>query len=133
MASPGTDYLNGGRGRDTVTFATAPEAVDADLLAGTAAGGATATLVGLEVARGSAHDDALTGDERRNTLLGLAGNDLLDGAGGNDRLVGGAGDDTLAGGAGDDLLDGGEGEADSADGGDGTDTCLAEATAACEA
>jgi hypothetical protein len=133
VASPGTDYLNGGRGRDTATFAKAAEAVDADLLAGTAAGGATATLVGLEVARGSAYDDALTGDDRRNTLLGQAGNDLLDGAGGNDRLVGGIGDDTLAGSAGDDLLDGGEGGSDAADGGDGTDTCLAEVTTTCEA
>ncbi len=133
VASAGTDYLNGGRGRDTVTFVTAAAAVDADLLAGTAAGGVTATLVGLEVARGSSYDDGLTGDDRRNTLLGLAGNDVLDGTAGNDRLVGGAGDDTLAGGAGDDLLDGGDGEADTADGGDGTDICVAEATAACEA
>jgi Ca2+-binding RTX toxin-like protein len=133
VASPGTDYLNGGRGRDTVTFASAPAGVAADLAAGTAAGGAAAALVGFEMARGSSHDDALTGDGRRNTLLGLGGDDTLAGAAGNDRLLGGEGDDTLLGGEGDDFLDGGDGEADSADGGDGDDTCLAENPAACEA
>jgi Ca2+-binding RTX toxin-like protein len=115
-----------------VTFAAAAEGVAADLGAGTASGGATATLVGLEVVHGSPHPDGLTGDDRRNALLGRAGDDLLHGAGGNDRLVGGEGNDTLYGGAGDDLLDGGDGEADSADGGDGTDTCTAETVTACE-
>jgi Ca2+-binding RTX toxin-like protein len=133
VASPGTDYLDGGRGRDTVTFSAAADPVTADLAAGTAAGGATAALVGLEVARGSSHDDTLTGDAKRNTLLGLGGADTLAGAAGNDRLLGGAGDDTLLGGEGDDFLDGGDGEADSADGGEGTDTCLAETPSACEA
>jgi Ca2+-binding RTX toxin-like protein len=116
-----------------VTFAAAANAVTADLAAGTASGGVAATLVGLEMARGSSHDDVLTGDDRRNTLLGLGGADTLAGAAGNDRLLGGAGDDTLLGGEGDDFLDGGDGEADSADGGEGTDTCLAEAPSACEA
>jgi len=133
VASPGADHLNGGRGRDTVTFASAPEGVAADLTTGTATGGAAATLVGFETVRGSSHDDALTGDGGRNTLLGLGGADTLAGAAGNDRLLGGAGDDTLLGGDGDDFLDGGDGEADSADGGEGIDTCLAEAPAACEA
>jgi Ca2+-binding RTX toxin-like protein len=133
IASSGTDYLNGGMGRDAVTFTGAPEGVTADLLAGTASGGVAATLAGLEVIHGSPYADTLTGDDRRNALLGRAGDDVLDGAGGDDRLDGGAGNDTLIGGAGDDLLDGGEGEADTADGGDGTDTCLAEATVACEA
>ncbi len=133
VASPGHDHLNGGRGRDMVTFASGPEGVAADLGAGTATGGATATLVGLEMARGTVYDDALTGDSKRNTLLGLGGADSLAGAAGNDRLVGGEGDDTLLGGEGDDFLDGGDGAADSADGGEGTDTCLAEAPASCEA
>lgn len=132
VASPGADYLNGGRGRDTVTFISAPEGVAADLAVGIAAGGVEATLVGFEMARGSSHDDALTGDGRRNTLLGLGGADILAGAAGNDRLLGGDGDDTLIGGEGDDFLDGGDGEGDSVEGGEGTDTCLGEVTAACE-
>ena len=115
-----------------MTFAAAAEGVTADLGAGTASGGAIATLVGLEVVHGSPYPDGLTGDDRRNALLGRAGDDRLAGAGGNDRLVGGEGNDTLFGDAGDDLLDGGDGEADSADGGDGTDTCTAEAVTACD-
>jgi|GEM_PF-1202703 len=133
VASAGNDTLNGGRGRDTVSFVPAAAGVAADLAAGFASGGVTATLVGFEIAHGSAHPDSLTGDDRRNTLLGRAGDDLLYGAGGNDRLVGGEGNDSLHGGPGDDWLDGGSGETDSADGGAGTDTCWAEALEDCEA
>ena len=132
MACPGADTLDGGRGRDAVTFAAAVEGVTADLGAGTASGGATAGLIGLETVHGSPYPDGLTGDDGRHVLLGHGGDDLLAGTGGNDRLVGGEGNDTLFGGPGDDLLDGGDGEADSADGGDGTDTCTAEALTACD-
>ena len=133
VASPGADTLDGGRGRDAVTFAAAVEGVTADLGAGTASGGATAGLIGLEVVHGSPYSDGLTGDDGKNALFGRGGDDLLDGAGGDDRLVGGAGNDTLFGGAGDDFLDGGAGETDSADGGDDSDTCAAETRTSCEA
>ncbi|MBP1633133.1 MAG: hypothetical protein H6Q11_1421 [Acidobacteria bacterium] len=132
ISSPGEDAFSGGPGRDAAIFAGAAAGVAADLATGTATGGATATLAGLEVLHGSPYPDTLRGDDRGNTLAGRAGDDLLDGGPGNDRLRGGPGDDTLDGGEGDDRLTGGEGEADAADGGDGTDTCDAEATAACE-
>jgi len=132
VASPGADTLEGGRGRDVIAFGSALEGVIVDLAAGTAVGGATATLAGLEIIHGSLHADQLAGDDHRNALLGRGGDDLLDGAEADDRLLGGEGNDFLYGGAGDDLLDGGEGEADTADGGDGDDACLAEIPANCE-
>ena len=131
VASPGNDILEGGAGRDAVTFGTAAAGVQVDLAAGTATGGFTAQLSAIEVVHGSAYRDRLTGDGLRNVLLGRAGNDVLRGAAGNDRLVGGDGDDALHGGRGDDLLDGGPGE-DAAHGDDGTDTCLAEEFYDCE-
>ena len=53
--------------------------------------------------------DQLKGDNRDETLVGLAGDDYIDGGLGNDRVYGGLGNDLLIGGAGDDLLDGGAG------------------------
>ena len=58
---------------------------------------------------GTAGNDNLRGDERKNWLNGGDGNDKLIGAAGNDVLAGGAGDDLLAGGRGADVLYGGAG------------------------
>ena len=85
------------------------------------------TLYGIENLAGSAHDDALTGDEMSNTLSGAQGNDTLMGdvipaadaadrqatigraEANGDMLMGGQGDDVLIGGYGDDTLTGGAG------------------------
>ncbi len=78
---------------------------------------------------GSVNPDVFTGDDRDETIKGLAGDDTLDGAGGDDVLYGGDGKDTLFGGDGDDTLYGGKDDDeiqggrgdDTLDGGDGND------------
>jgi hypothetical protein len=78
------------------------------------------------------HGQSLTGNELRNALFGVNGDDTLSGLGGsdylqadkgNDLLDGGEGNDTLLGGEGDDTLIGGGGN-DFLNGGAGTDTAV---------
>jgi Ca2+-binding RTX toxin-like protein len=90
----GNDSLIGGAGIDTASYAAATAAVQVDLTAGTAAGGAgTDTLSLIENVTGSGLADRLAGDSGANLLEGGAGNDTLLGAGGNDTLNGGDGTD----------------------------------------
>jgi hypothetical protein len=56
-------------------------------------------------------DTTLTGDAQRNSIWGLAGNDVLAGGGGDDWLYGGTGNDVSTGGLGNDWID----DADGAD------------------
>ena len=92
----GDDSLQGGAGFDMASYADAGGAVTVDLsVAGaqnTGAGGID-ILDGIEGVTGGDFDDALTGDNRANTLEGGAGDDTLDGGLGGDRMFGGAGDD----------------------------------------
>ncbi|PCG14153.1 MULTISPECIES: cadherin domain-containing protein [Sphingomonas] len=90
----GADVLDGGAGSDTADYAASGAAVTIDLAAGTAAGGdATGdTLVSIENAIGSAHDD------------------IIKAAAAGSVIAGGAGDDAITAGAGADTLDGGQGE-----------------------
>ncbi len=60
--------------------------------------------------RGTEGNDALDGDNGRNTLKGRQGDDLLQGFGGKDRLTGQRGNDFLVGGSGLDVLKGGNGQ-----------------------
>ena len=126
---PARDELDGGEGRDLVSYSTRELAVAIDLAAGS---GGTAregdVLRAIENARGGRGHDRLAGDEGANRLLGDDGADILSGRGGDDflsldnswprrieRASGGAGDDELRarygglllGGTGDDLLRGG--------------------------
>jgi Ca2+-binding RTX toxin-like protein len=80
--------------------------------------------------RGMGGDDELTGGEGDDLLFGQGGNDTLNGQGDADWLDGGKGNDTLNGGddkdilkgfSGDDIIVGGAG-ADRLDGGSGADT-----------
>jgi Ca2+-binding RTX toxin-like protein len=93
---------------------------------------------------GTTFSDSLTGSAANNLLSGDDGNDFLSGLGGNDLLVGGEGNDSQVGGTGDDTCDSGSGvntfgpavaddantttvdesrnDADTCDGGDGTDS-----------
>lgn len=80
--------------------------------------------------RGMGGDDELTGGEGDDLIFGQGGNDILNGQGdadwldggkGNDTLNGGSDKDTLKGFSGNDILVGG-GEADRLDGGSGADT-----------
>ena len=112
----------------------------------------------IESVYGSPGNDILSGNDLRNKLRGLGGDDEIYGWGGDDRLVGGAGsdvllgmegDDYLSGGAasdwmagaegnddlygrkGDDYLEGGPG-ADHLYGGPGSDICDGESLVSCE-
>ena len=131
----GDDELRASAGEN---FALYSDRVDANLAQGRAVGATEGTdrLIGIVGVVGSRGDDKLTGDAKRNvlvgglggadmidggpgpdvlvsggasTLLGGLGPDRLDGGGANDQLDGGAGDDFLSGGGGDDAINGGDG------------------------
>jgi len=106
IGGSGSDHVDDGGGSDTAAFAGP---VDADLVAGTAAGDGGDTLVGIENLNGGPPRDVLRGDEGPNVLIGGPGGDSLTGRGGADSLRGGAGNDDLWGGAGADGLYGGPG------------------------
>ncbi len=55
-------------------------------------------------------NDSLTGNGRKDVMMGFDGADTLAGGGGNDRIMGGDGADVLDGGTGGDLLIGGLGD-----------------------
>lgn len=132
IASAGKDNLNGGPGRDEISFALWGRAVKIDLSLATyqAIGpGSKVRLTSFESLTGSQRNDTLYGDTLANwingsggddTVQGREGNDNLYGANGNDSLDGGTGDDQLSGQLGDDTLIGGAGN-DTLAGGAGTD------------
>lgn len=118
----GSNVIGGGPGNDRF----APEvnlagySLTIDLAAGSADSEvSTNTLSGVENADGSANDDVIHGDGGANYLIGMAGDDTITGEGGNDLID-----------AGHNFVDISPG--DSADGGDGTDTCYATTTTNCE-
>jgi hypothetical protein len=94
VGNGGDDAFDGGRGFDTVTFASAPAAVNASLARGTATGQGSDTLTAVEGLVGSPFGDRLTGDDGPNRLFGKGGGDVLDGRGGSDYLDGGSGADS---------------------------------------
>ena len=106
----GDDTLNGGAqsefGGDQAVYYGAASGVTVDLniqgVAQNTVGAGMDTLIGIESAHGSAHNDTLIGDGQNNYLGGGGGNDNLSGNGGNDTLEGGQGNDTIFGGGGDD-------------------------------
>lgn len=99
----GNDRLDAGAGiQDSVSYLTAPEPIELNLVGGEARGEGADELTGVEGATGSAFADSFTGDEASNLFFGNGGNDGLFGAGGADFLGGGGGRDTIDDGAGDD-------------------------------
>jgi serralysin len=112
------DVINGGNGFDTVSFASASQAVNVDLRVNLGGGD---TLFSVEHVDGSEFGDVLIGDNNgtignqlrglngADKLFGFSGQDLLDGGNGNDTALGGEGDDTVIGGAGSDFLNGDSG------------------------
>jgi Ca2+-binding RTX toxin-like protein len=107
FADYGQDSIDGGGGRDSITFEESFSAVVVNLSTGTATGGGTggtgaATLSSVENVYGSEFNDRITGDSGANQLVGHSffyhapsdgptdGNDTLDGLAGNDTLVGGS-------------------------------------------
>jgi Ca2+-binding RTX toxin-like protein len=130
--SLGADINDGGTGVDTVDYSSSPSAVTINLtdalneLGGFAEGdqlnfdinpqdGIRETRT-VEIIKGSAFDDILTGDNLGIQFEGLGGSDTMTGGTGNDALLGGEGNDTISGLAGNDVLQGGNGS-DQLDGG----------------
>lgn len=98
IADVGADFVDGGTGTNTVSYASAPAGVnvslgDPGINTGYAAGDTYSFIQNLI---GSAFNDALFGNDGPNALSAGAGNDLLVGYGGPDRFDGGAGMDTVA-------------------------------------
>ncbi len=87
-SSEGDDTHNGGEGYDQVTFQNDPGGVVANLATGEATDGwgDTDEMISIEMLRGSAFDDVLTGDDSFNVIRGLAGDDTLDGGSGSDEV-----------------------------------------------
>jgi Ca2+-binding RTX toxin-like protein len=126
----GDDNVDGGPGRNTISYDRLSAAVVVDLRTGLATGrGDEDTFVSITNALGTRfHSDLLIGDEQDNRLNGGGGprDELIGGEGddllragdqvfrvlsprNDDRLFGGAGDDQLDGNGGGDLLVGGPG------------------------
>ncbi len=104
--SAGADILDGGEGVDTADYfedqAVVLSLKDPSISSGGAIGD---TLISIENVVGSnSGDDMIIGDENKNVLYGLGGNDHLEGLGGDDLLVGGGGGDTIDGGEGIDTV-----------------------------
>jgi serralysin len=111
----------GGNGTDVVTYASATQAITANLNTGIATGEGEDSIGLVENLIGSGYDDVLTGSTGANSIWGGNGLDTIDGGDGLDRLYGEDGSDTLYGGVGSDILDGGAGD-DFIYGGIGNDT-----------
>ncbi len=125
----GNDYIDGGLGIDTLSYATAPvtRGVRVDLRITSAQdtlGAGRDKIVNVENLVGTEFGDSLTGNSVANRLSGGNGNDTLSGQDGNDILTGGAGNDTMFGGNGNDYFyaDSGDAGNDIIDGGTGIDT-----------
>lgn len=98
-ASAGAETIDGGGGRDMVSYVSSAAGVAVDLGAGTGAGGDAAgdSYVGIERVTGSVFDDLITGTSGEDDIRGLGGYDWFVGStGGADSYNGGLGRDTVA-------------------------------------
>lgn len=107
------DVLDGGAGRDRVSYRARGGGVRVDLAARRGADGDV--LRGVEDAEGGAGADVLRGSRGPNRLFGLGRGDVLEGRAGGDTLTGGEGLDRSLGGSGHDLLEGEESGPDAPD------------------
>jgi Ca2+-binding RTX toxin-like protein len=81
----GVDVLEGGDGIDTVSYASAPSGVVADLVTEEVTGGAGSDFLDqFEFLAGSTFNDVLRGDAGNNVIDGRAGVDVCEGGGGAD-------------------------------------------------
>lgn len=106
------DVIDGGEGRDAVSYAarSAPLVVDLADPGPDGQHGEGDTLSSIEEVTGGSGDDRLEGRGSPNSLHGGPGDDRLEGHGATDTLYGGPGRDVLLGQYGDDYLDGGSGD-----------------------
>jgi Ca2+-binding RTX toxin-like protein len=81
-----SDLLDGGPGFDLIDAFGDQSGVTIDLAAGTStgAGKGTASLTGIEAARGSDYDDVLAGNDGDNVFTPIYGDDTIDGGPGRD-------------------------------------------------
>jgi trimeric autotransporter adhesin len=121
----GDDIINGGGGRNTVTYefdhdfgqgllnqakwgtgSSGMVGVTVNLVTGTARDGLGGmdTLSNIQVVHGTRYIDSMTAAATGSELHGLGGNDTLNGGAGDDILNGGAGVDTMRGGGGNDIF-----------------------------
>jgi Ca2+-binding RTX toxin-like protein len=105
------DVLDGGAGRDLVSYWDRWVGVTVNLLTGTGTGGSALgdIYISIEDVNGSQAADTLFGNGAVNLLNGYNGDDTIDGGAGHDLLDGGAGNDLLHGGSAMDQLTGGAG------------------------
>lgn len=79
------DYIDGGDGSDTITFADAGGSVTVNLTSHTASGAyGNVHIYNIENIVGSIYSDTLFGDTGNNIIEGGLGNDILHGGGGSD-------------------------------------------------
>ena len=92
-----------GLGFDPISWEDSPSGVTVDLVAGTAVGEGTDTIV-LQPAIG------IVGSEHADTVTGTEGEDLVESGPGDDVVVTAGGNDAVSGGSGDDVVDTGDGD-----------------------
>ena len=132
IGNGGADIMDGGLGNDFAVYTNSANGVTVDLIAGTATGQGTDTLIAIENIDGSMRQDTIrlgnggefaNGNGEDDSIWGRAGADTLFGGDGHDRLFGESGDDVeLSGQDGDDFLAPGTGLGTGVRGGDGNDT-----------
>lgn len=120
----GRDYISTSSGNDSIYGDAGKDVIHSqggnDLISG---GGGNDVLYGgdgRDRIYGGIGADLMLGQAQADRLHGQTGNDTLDGGGGNDQLDGGAGSDSHVGSYGDDHFTADDGEADTLDGGGGT-------------
>jgi Ca2+-binding RTX toxin-like protein len=88
VAGIGADDIDGGNGKDVVSYERSVKGVDANLGTATGHGGSAEGdhYANVEGLTGSAYDDTLTGDANDNIFDGGAGADHIDGGAGNDTV-----------------------------------------------
>ena len=130
VSARGGGKVYGGSGNDNLSgarFSSLPVNTSVVFEAHGQAGNDTITgSDGRDKLYGGDGDDWLRGGMSADKLFAGAGNDKLSGNGGNDMLLGDVGNDTLFGNAGNDKLYANDSEADTVDGGDGTDSYAAD-------
>jgi Ca2+-binding RTX toxin-like protein len=108
----GDDSLRGGPGFDLIHYLGAGRGIHLDLRTDTVIGYGLDTVGGVEWVWGSSFDDTLEGDDSRNSLFGMEGDDVISGRGGgsgaslstSDFIDGGPGNDEVDGGPGLDIV-----------------------------
>jgi len=107
ITGEGDNDIFGGPGVDTIDLRKAPAPMRVHLAQGrydSLAWPPIGSFVWeVENVIGSAFNDQITGNNRRNVLRGMDGSDVLNGRGGDDVLIGGTGFNTINGGDGSDL------------------------------